>query len=331
MALGWGIVGTGRAADTLVGPAINADDASHVVAIVSRNQGRAEAFAAKHGANHAYSSYDDMLADPDVQIVYIATPNALHAEQAIAAARAGKHILCDKPLAMSPAEATRVIEACRAAGVKLGVNFQTRHFAPIVETKKLIDQGVIGDVIVVQAESSARGGHAPKGWRTDPSLAGMGAVNNLAVHPLDLIRYLVSSKVSEVAAMTDVGRSRRLETLALVLLRFKNGVMAYVNSAHTIPYPQADLDIYGTRGRIVGVNSTRPFMDGELRVLTEGGEQRTPSSTHDGFTRAIVAFNQAILANETPNASGEDGLRSAELVEAIARSAHEGVVVRLDS
>src|SRR5919198_711387 len=155
VALGWGIIGPGRIADTAMAPGINESDDSFLQAVVSRDQGRADAFAAKHGAARALTSYDEMLADPQVDVVYISTPNAQHPEQAIAAMRAGKHVLCDKPLATSVAEAERMVETARATGVKLGTGFQSRHFAAMQEARRLIESGAIGDVILIQCEVSS--------------------------------------------------------------------------------------------------------------------------------------------------------------------------------
>lgn len=328
MPLGWGIIGPGRIADAALAPAINAVLESRLVAVVSRDRSRADAFAKKHNAAHAYTDYAEMLNNPEVDVVLITTPNALHAEQAIAAARAGKHVLCDKPLALSAADAERVIQACRQAGVRVGINFQIRHQACFEETKRLIDADEIGKVLVVQLEASA--GAAPLGgWRTDPALAGLGAVNNIAVHAYDLLRYLLSSEVTEVTAMFDTGRTGQLETLAMTLLRFENGTMAYVNGNQRTPNYQADIDIYGTRGRIVGDHLTRPWLEGELRVLTERGETVTPYSNKDAYQRTVEAFSNAVLHNREPHASGLDGLRSVQLTEAIARSARDGVLVQL--
>jgi 1,5-anhydro-D-fructose reductase (1,5-anhydro-D-mannitol-forming) len=325
-----GIVGLGRAADGLVGPGIAADPQSELVAVVSRDEGRAKEFAGKHGARHAYTRYEDLLADPAVDVVYIATPNALHAEQAISAAEAGKHVLCEKPLAMTVEDARRVVEAAREHGVRLGTNFQTRHFAPVEEIQRAIRAGEIGDILVVQAESSP-GANPLRGWRTDASLAGMGTVNNIGVHPLDLVRYLVAAEVREVAAMTDVGRRDELETLALVLLRFEGGALAYVNANQKVPLHQNDIELYGTSGTILGRNCTRPGFDSEVTVRTADGERTIQSSTRDGFDRAVAAFNRAILEDRTPSASGEDGLRSVEVVDAIRTSARSGTIVQLAS
>ncbi len=327
MKLGWGMVSTGRASDVLMGPAVNAESNSHVVAVFSREQEKADAYAAKHGGK-AYLSYSELLADPNVDVVYIASPNALHAEQAIEAARAGKHIFCEKPLALNAKDAHRVVDEAAKAGVKLAVDFQTRHYAANDAAIKLIRDGAIGNVMVMQIESCAAA-NPLKGWRTDPSLAGMGSVNNIAVHPLDLARYFAGSEATEVVAMTDAGRSDELETISLLLVRFENGAIAYINGSQATPNPRADMEIYGSAGRITGHNTTRPFLEGELVVLSGGEEKTTPFSTKDGFQRAVAAFNRAVIDKTDPNPSGEDGVKSVELVEAITRSARTGTVVKV--
>lgn len=327
MSLGWGIIGTGGFAGSATAPAIKAlGDQGSLVAVVSRDRGRAEAFAKEHGARRAYTDYADLLRDPDVRIVYISTPNALHAEQAIAAARAGRHVLCEKPLATSVADARRVVEAFERAGLKLGTQFQTRHHTAFVETKRLLDRRAIGDVILIQIEVSS-GAHQLRSWRADPALAGLGSINNIAVHPYDLLRYLLGTEVAQVTAMTDVGRSTELERMALALLRFQNGTLAYVNANQKVPNFQPDIAIYGTEGRIVGIDCTRPFRDGELRVLTQAGEQVTKHSSRDAVVRSMAAFNDAVAHDREPNASGLDGLRSAQLTDAVIRSAREGRLI----
>ncbi|HLN13632.1 MAG TPA: Gfo/Idh/MocA family oxidoreductase [bacterium] len=324
MTLGWGIIGTGGFAGSAVAPAINAlGDRGTLVAAVSRDRGRADEFAAKHGAARAYTAYEDLLRDPGVQIIYISTPNAQHAEQAIAAARAGKHVLCEKPLALTSAEARRVVEEFAKAGLKLGTHFQTRHHTAFVETKRLLEERAIGDVILVQVEISP--GAAPlRGWRTEPSLAGLGVINNLGVHAYDLLRYLLGSEVREVVALTNVGRTQELERMAVALLRFENGVLAYVNANQNVPFYQPDIAIYGTSGRIVGADCTRPFRDGELRIVTEAGERVTKHTSRDAVVRSVAAFNTAVAENREPNASGVDGWRNVQVTEALIASAREG-------
>ena len=330
MTLGWGIVGTGRHADTAMAPAIAAHgDAARLVGVVSRDPARAEDFAGRHGAPNAYTKYGDLLANPDVDVVLITSPNALHAEQAVAAARAGKHVLCDKPLATSSDDAAKVVEECRRAGVRLGIDFQVRHLESSAETKRLIASGAIGEVLLAQAEHGP-GRHHLANWRTDANLAGLGATNNLAVHTYDLLRYLLGAEVAEVMAMFDTGQSGDLEEMVTTLLRFDGGAMAYVNGNQTVPYKQNDFVVYGTRGRIVGRNLTRHMQDGELRVITDRDEREEVRgyATHDAFVRVVADMDEAVASGRDPLASALDGLRSVELTEAIAESARQGRLVR---
>ena len=186
MALGWGIVGPGRIADTAIAPGIGRSEDGFLQAVVSRDPGRAEAFAAKHGAARATTSYEDMLADPRVDVVFIGTPNAQHPQQAIAAMRAGKHVLCDKPLALAVADAEEVLRVAGETGVKLGVGFMSRHHPAHQEARRIIRSGAIGDVVLIQAEFSP-GAHRPVGWRTDPAPSGArGGLDHDAVD----IRYV---------------------------------------------------------------------------------------------------------------------------------------------
>jgi 1,5-anhydro-D-fructose reductase (1,5-anhydro-D-mannitol-forming) len=327
MTLGWGIIGLGRAADTLIAPAVAADGNSRLVHVVSRDTGRGRAFADKHGARRSGIDFDAMLADKEVDVVAVTTPNALHPDQIVAAAKAGKHILADKPLASNGAEAKRVIDACNVAGVRIGMNFQTRHHGCFQEAKQVIESGEIGDIVAVQIDGSP--GNAPLGgWRADPDLAGLGAVNNIAVHLYDLLRFLTASEVTEVSAMFEVGREKKLETMPMVLMRLASGALAYANGNQLTPMPLNDIVIHGTKGRIDGRGITRNWKEGEMRVVTEAGERSGKYQTFDCYDRLVKAFSEAILAGRDPNPSGLDGMRCVQITDAILKSAREGRVVQ---
>ena len=328
MTVGWGIIGIGNIADRATAPHVQELSESELVAVVSRDQGRADAFAKKHSARHAYTNYDQMLANPDVQVVAIHTPNGLHAEQAIAAARAGKHVLCDKPLATSVEGAHRVVEECEKAGVKLGLNFMTRYPACFVDARRIIEAGALGEIALIQIEVS-NGGAPLRNWRAEPELAGLGTINNIGVHAYDLLRFLLGAEVSEVSVLTNVGRKKELEVMALSLFRFSNGTLAYANANQVYPNNQPEIDIYGSKGRITASKVTRPWQDGEMRVLTQEGEKVTQATSQDCYRRVIDDFNHAVLENREPHANGLDGLRSVQLTDAMARSAHEGRTVEV--
>ena len=321
--LGWGVVGIGRIVLTRVAPAIVDDDACELIAGVSRDQRRADHFARDFGARSAYSDYGEMLADPAVEAVFIATPNALHAEAVVAAAEAGKHVLCDKPLATDVPGAVRAVEACRTAGVRLGVNFHYRHMPWVRDLRRLIRDGVIGEVRAVHVEAGA-GVSTPGDWRADPALAGLGTVYSHGVHVLDLLRFAIDpAGPTEVTAMFDIERvGAAVETQASVLLRLGHGALVHVTSNQTVPYPANDLVLHGSDGSIVGRNLTRAG-PGTMTVTTRDGEHTTRYPEPDAHRRCVAAFARSVLAGEEPDASGIDGLHSVVLCDAIARSVTE--------
>jgi 1,5-anhydro-D-fructose reductase (1,5-anhydro-D-mannitol-forming) len=327
--LGWAIAGLGKIASTQIAPAIARSATSTLVSVVSRDQAKAEAFAKEHGARRGTNTYQDMLADPEVDAVYIATPNAMHAGQVIEAAAAGKHVLCDKPLATSVADAERAVDACHSSGVRLGITFQTRFHDGVAEARRLVSDGALGRPVIAQVQVSA-GRNLPVSWRLDPELAGLGTINNLGVHGLDVLRYILDDEVTEVTALTDNEPGYLVDTTALVLLRFARGTLAYVNANQSVRYPQDDIAVYGTDGRVFLRNLSRPGRDGTVSVVTATGSTQVPGFSRDGYLRVIDAFAAAVRENRDPSPSGEDGLRSVELTAAIAQALAERRAVQLN-
>ncbi len=327
---GWGLIGTGRIAEERILPAIRAFAGNELVAVVSRDAARAADFARRFGAQHAYTNLEDMLRNPAVTVVAIHTPNALHAEEAVAAARAGKHVFCDKPMALTAADAERMIAACEAAHVRLGVNFHNRFMPVFLDCRRMLGRGEVGDVRLVQFEASpgARAAERAGTWRLDPALAGLGTTMSIGVHVFDILRYLLDAEVESVSTLFDTERGV-MEQTNLSTLRFRNGAMAQVSVHERTPYPHNDLVIYGTRGRITGRGVTRSRSPGELELFSGGETRRTQYPVHDAHAACVAAFSQALLDGRAPIPSGIDGLRSVQLTEAMARSAWEGQHVRL--
>jgi predicted dehydrogenase len=174
------------------------------------------------------------------------------------------------------------------------------------------------------------GRNLPKGWRTDPVLAGLGTINNIGVHGFDLLRFLLGAEVTNVAVMTDQEPGFQVDTAAGVLIRFDNSTIAYVNANQSIPNPRDDVVLYGTEGRIVAENLSRPNREGTLGII-RAGQQQTQSqrSTAGAYAAAILAFSRAVAEGREPTPSGIDGLRSVQLTEAIAMAATEGRTVQL--
>lgn len=331
MVNGWGLIGTGRIADDRILPGINAVKGNKLIGVVSRDPARAKAFAEKFDAEHAYTSYEEMLRNPDVTVVAIHTPNSQHPEQAIAAARAGKHVFCDKPIALTVADAEKMVAECKKAGVKFGVNFHNRFLPAFNETKRIIASGEIGDVVLVELEASpgARPGGSLSSWRVDPAMSGLGTTMSVGVHLYDILRYILASEISEVTAMFDAPRGV-METTSLAIFRFANGVMAQITINETAPNPYNNFIIYGTKGRITGKGLTRSRLAGELEVLTDAGTRTQTIGVVNAHAGSVAEFSNALLENREPSPNGFDGLQSVRLTEAMARSAYDGVHVRLD-
>src|SRR5262249_23645279 len=280
-----------------------------------------------------YTSYDEMLRNPDVTAVAIHTPNALHAVQAIAAARVGKHVFCDKPMATNAADAERIVEECEKAGGKLGINFHNRFMPCFIETRHISDSGEIGEVQLVELEASpgARPGGSLSSWRVDPAMAGLGTTYSIGVHVYDILRYLLSSEIAMVSTLFDTPRGV-MEQASMSTFRFANGVLAQVNVNEKAPHPYNDFVIHGTKGRITGRGLTRSRAGGELHVLNGDGKSRTaefPST--NAHAASVAAFSKALLEGHDPSPSGIDGQRRVQLTDAMARSAWDGVHVRLAS
>jgi len=263
--------------------------------------------------------------------VSIHTPNALHADQAVAAARAGKHVFCDKPMATSVADAERIVRECEKAGVKLGVFFHNRFMPPFVDSQRVVASGEIGEIQLVQLEASpgARPGGRLSTWRVDPAVAGLGTTYSIGVHVYDILRYILSSEVAMVSAFFDKARGVMEET-NLTLLKFANGVMAQLSVHENTPLPHNDFVIYGTKGRITGRGLTRSRAGGVLEVATADGKKRvTEYAAINAHGACLAAFSNALLEGRDPAPSGVDGLRSVQVTEAMRRSAWDGAHVRI--
>ena len=330
MVNGWGLVGTGKIADDRILPGIKAVDGNKLVAVVSRDSARGKAFAEKFGAEHAYTSYDEMLRNPGVSVVAIHTPNSLHAEQAIAAARAGKHVFCDKPLATNTADAEKIVTECEKAGVKLGVNFHNRFLPGFNDAKAIVASGEIGKPILVEVEASPgnRPGGTLSSWRVDPKMAGLGATMSIGVHIYDVLRHILSSEIEEVTAIFDKPRGE-VEEMSLATFRFGNGTLAQVAIYENAPNPHNNFVIYGSKGRIAGKGMTRSRFAGEMEVLTESGTNIRKFDVVNAHADSVAEFSHALLEGREPSPSGFDGLQSVRLTDAMARSAWEGVHVKL--
>lgn len=338
MSFGWAIVSVGQHPDLRMAPAIRESGEARLLAVCSRDRGRAQAFARKHGAEAAYDSIEALLRHPGVDALYVASPNALHARHAVAAARAGKHVLCEKPMALTEQDGRAMIEACRVAGVKLGVCFHLRHHPAHREMRRLIQSSAVGEVTLAEAQWTfgKRGFAQPppnaplQAWREDPDLAGGGTMMGTGVHCIDLLRFLLARDITHVVALTS-GHTEALplETTACFALRFQGGLLAQVTASRVVADPRNDVAVYGTKARLRGVNTLNNFFIGEMETAAGNTASRVEYLRGNAYQSMVEAFQDAVRENREPSASGEDGLRCIQVTNAVFESARAGRVVRL--
>ena len=341
MALGWAIVSTGFHPDLKVAPAITEARGSDLVAVYSRARGRAEDFAAKHGADAAYDSLDAMLQDSRVDAVLVCSPNSVHAAHTLQAARAGKHVLCEKPMATTLEDAVSMVQACREQGVNLGVGYHLRTHPGHLMARRSIEEGVLGRLVLAQGQwgFGVRGQEGPpprsgnRLWWDDPELiGGASTMMGTGVHVVDLMRFLIGREVTEVNAMTDGQTSQQpLEQLATVSLRFEGGTIATIACSRLLPDSRNDFAIYGSMGRVAGQATLWEGRQGRVELVSDHVHRTEVCADHylGNFIAEVEDFHRAIEEDREPAATGLDGLRVVEITLAMIESAREGRAVKL--
>jgi 1,5-anhydro-D-fructose reductase (1,5-anhydro-D-mannitol-forming) len=326
MAIGWAVAGTGEHADRRLVPGIVQAENTRLVAVFSRDEERGVGFAARHGAARSYTSLEALLEDPEVEVVCIATPNHCHAQQTVMAAQAKKHVLCEKPMATTVADARHMVEVCRQNSVKLGTGFHSRHHPAHVQAQKMVASGEVGEPVLAKVQWAANFGPAAQWW-FQPE-AGGGALLTRGIHAIDLLRFLLGQEVVEVTAYTRRDNPQYpYEELALVMLKFSGGALGVMDCSHIVPHWHNDVVVYGSKARLVSQGTVGVHLRGELQYLSETETARWEFQGKGLYARQAEAFNQAILEDRQPNASGLDGLRLVEITQAVFQSAQTGQAV----
>jgi predicted dehydrogenase len=313
--LKWGIIGSGDIVRRRVAPALRELPGSDIVAI-SRAQARLlKPFAKEFGIPRWYSNWRELLRDDEVEAVYVATPVYLHAQQTIEAAEAGKHVLCEKPMGMDVAECDRMIEACRANGVRLGIAYY-RRFYPVVDAiKSIIACGELGVPVLVQINAFERFDpppNDPRYWFVEKEKAGGGPMFDFGCHRIELIINLLGAVSETKGMLTNVMLERSVEDTAIALLRMQQGALGTVTVTHVAADSTDTLDVYFTDGsiRIPSLN------EGQMTVHS-GSDERTehhpgPPNSH---LPLIADFERAVADHREPTVSASIG-RAVNVVEA---------------
>jgi predicted dehydrogenase len=328
-ALGWGLIGIGAIADKSIAPGITTADNSRLAAVCSRSSDRADAFAGKHCAAAAYTDYREMLDDPGVDIVYIASPNALHAEHAIAALQHGKHVLVEKPMTLDLDDAHAMVAAAAEMDLRLGVGFHLRHKATARAARAAIEAGELGQPFYADfAVGAGKGLYPYHTWRADPAQSGGGSLLHQGVHAVDLAAYLCGAPIVEVTCMTDADAD---EDVFAGTCRLADGTLVNVASHSRRPGTRADWTVFGTGGWLDARGGTAPAAGDTVDLHSDAGARRLATSAESAYAAEVAAFAEAVAAHAEPNGDGRDGLRAVAVADALYRSAAERRTVTVES
>jgi predicted dehydrogenase len=323
----WGVLGVSKFAMTKMIPGLLRCEWAEIVGISSRDAEKAERAAVQFGIRKAYGSYEDMLADPEIEAIYNPLPNHMHVPWSIRAAEAGKHVLCEKPVSLNVAECRELIAARDRTGVKIGEAFMVRTHAQWLRTRGLIRAGRIGELRAITGIFSYFNRDSSN-VRNVPEWGG-GGMMDIGCYPINMSRFVFGEEPTRVAGLVERDPEFGTDRLASAILDFPSGQASFVCSTQMVPYQR--MQFLGTKGRIeIEIPFNAP-PDRETRIFIDDGQ--------DVFGSGVVtetfpicnqyaiqgdAFSRAIRENGNVPVPVEDAIKNMAVIEAVFRSAESG-------
>jgi predicted dehydrogenase len=336
--INWIVVGAGDIASNQFVPALMSLESCKVLTVIDKNREAAERLAKRCGAPHVSTDVTDIRRLTEASVVYVATWPALHCEHVLAAAEAGKHVFCEKPMGVSLAECDRMQAACRSAGVRLMIGNNQRFHAAHQKVKQLMQENAIGPIVMAKADFLTsfrlRQGEnfRPTQYRLTKGLGGGGVIMDMAIHAIDLVRYLLGDEVTAVGCFHDhLVYESEAEDTAVLQLRFRKGTLGTISISGGIPYGRNAVELYSERGAIFSEESlARVAKDTRVRVLLDGVWTEHAAPAVDSFRVEIERFLDSILRGAAVAVPGEEGRADLAVAQAAYRSFSERRLVDVD-
>ncbi|HTO64801.1 MAG TPA: Gfo/Idh/MocA family oxidoreductase [Bradyrhizobium sp.] len=329
--LRWGLIGASTiAAQHMIG-AIRANG-GEVAAVMSASADRAATFAREHAIGRSTSRLHDLVGSDDVDAVYISTTNELHRDQVFAAAAAGKHVLCEKPLALTLGDARAMVARCHERGVVMGTNHHLRNAATHRAMREAIKEGRIGRPLFARVFHAVYLPPNLQGWRIDKPQAGGGVILDITVHDADTLRFVLDDEPVAVTAMTSsAGMGREgLEDGVMGVLRFASGLTAQFHDAFTTRYATTGFEVHGEAGSLIGTDCMTQAPKGDIVLRTKDGAAPLAIAHENLYARSVRRFQEAVAGRGTPAATGEDGIKSLSVALATREAARTGRETAID-
>ena len=341
--LRFGVIGASGIADRRTIPGMLQAENAELVAVMSRDPEVAESLRKKYNAKYAYTTVEDLAGCPEIDAVYIGTPPVCHVEQAMICADHGKHMLIEKPLAMTADEGQKLVEYCQGKGVKMAAGFMMRFGSHAQSMKNAIAEGKIGTVVSGYAQFTLWLPYEPGNWRQMKAFSGGGPMMDLAVHCIDLMEYVSGMRVTQVASMNEKiafpEEAYDVEDTSTLLMRMENGAQFVVQTNFNIPDEAAKwrVEFFGTKGRLLGDTMIGQNDMGKLNaVFIEKNVAYSATQNHaddagieiEGnfgnlYTREVESFCDSILNDKPLEVPASDAVHVQRIMEAAYRSGKE--------
>lgn len=316
----WGVLGCAAFAKSTAIPAMLRAEGVELTGVASRDKAKAESFAREFGFQRAYGSYEELLADPEIEAIYNPLPNGLHPEWTIRAAEAGKHSLVEKPFAASLADAERAAEAVRKHNVKVMEGFMWRFHPMHRRARQLIAEGALGEVRFVRSAFTFTLARQPN-VRLNRELAG-GGLMDVGCYCLSAARFLFNAEPTNVYAVADYDTEYGVDTLAAGLLEFAHG-RATFDAGFALTY-RCEYEVVGDKGRIIAPGAFLPGNEPELHVEIGGKATREPFFGINQWTLEFEHLSRSIAEGTPLDYDIEDILKQQRALDAIYRSTRSG-------
>ena len=335
---GFAVVGLGRLSLEEILPAFGAAKMSRLVALVSGTPDKAARVAAQYGvrpeAVYDYAGFDRIRDNPEISVVYVVLPNSMHKEYTIRAAQAGKHVLCEKPMAVSAAEGQAMVDACRQAGRKLMIAYRCQYEPYNREVLRLVREKTFGPTRFIDAVNVQNQGNGEQ-WRLKRALAGGGSLPDVGLYCLNAARYLTGEEPVEVIARSysppNDPRYAEVEETVTFMLRFPGGVVANCATSYGM-HESRVLSVHAPGGTVT-LDGAFSYHDKQLRIAHRDGraesvdERRIPMQNQ--FALEMDHMAECVATGREPHTPGEEGVQDHRIMEAIYRSASSGQPVPL--
>jgi predicted dehydrogenase len=322
----WGIIGCGDVAEKKSGPPLYRTPGSELVAVMRRDANQSEDFARRHNAKRWYTDARDLIADDEINAVYIASPHYLHRAHATMAAEAKKIVFCEKPMGTSARDAQAIVDVCKKNRVPLAVAYYRRYWHSVRAVKRMLSEGAVGKIISARVQlSDYFVQDSARPWLTSKKMAGGGALANAGSHWIDLARFLIG-EIAEVSAYAESKRFEVDETV-VALMRTRDGIPVSFNVTWESPLRINEIEIIGTKGKLIA----GPLSEGQyiLYLPDRVPEMRQFFNSGPAHTELVNELITRLQRGKPSPIPGEEAVAAWRVMEAIYKSSASGKRVRV--